>query len=712
PILPIAAPAPSPFKAPANPSIPQDLAVIAELVNTYQAVGSLPPLTISAAEKRKQVEASIRARMEALKNGKGKEKVVEPSTSDEGAQAVSGEEEAAAGSLSGGQAGSEQPMSLEDATALRSELDKFVGEEAEGGNPEFVFSDSPAPSPRKRPMTFETIDDDEEPTSSDPIVSAHEAPLPPVPQPPFARLPAGETLSLAGEVVSWMRERKVEAWWDAQEVKAESSRMAAEAAAALAVSTEKDLEAAVDAEMEEGEVEEPVAAGSSSAPEAVAPPKAVNDVPRFSSSGTIVIRAMQERPGQEGWLEEGSVVCHSDGRVLGFVSDTFGPLTAPFYSVRLPPPPFPLPSNSSLTPLTRLSYPTNPQYRSFVNMLAVQDPRFKGSDASNIHDEEVGEDEAEWSDDEMEAEAKKRRKNKRSESRVSMGMEERDNGRGGWAVGHGGTGWGGGVSHQLPVRPHFDYVPEDASDAASFYGGEEDEGDDGMISEAGSSASRRPAPMPYDLDEMGETGPRGGRGRGGGRGGRGGGGGGRGRGRGGNAGPSGANPARPAFGLPQRPQFEPQFADAPPIQMGFDSTGNIGLPLPHASLPAPHTSASPSQPGFYAAQQSAGPSTSQAGPFGIQHVDQYRPKQAQGLQYPQHPYHPAVGSAPDMGGGNGGGGGGPAINPRFAAQYQQMQLMSHLAAWQGQAQAQGQGEGGQGGQGGGQGGYGGGGYSE
>jgi hypothetical protein len=69
----------------------------------------------------------------------------------------------------------------------------------------------------------------------------------------------------------------------------------------------------------------------------------------------------------------------------------------------------------------------------------------------------------------------------------------------------------------------------------------------------------------------------------------------------------------------------------------------------------------------------------------------------------------------------GGGGSGPAINPRFAAQYQQMQLMSHLAAWQTQGQGQvGQGQGGQGGQGGdeqgghgGQGGYGGsGGYSE
>jgi H/ACA ribonucleoprotein complex non-core subunit NAF1 len=121
-----------------------------------------------------------------------------------------------------------------------------------------------------------------------------------------------------------MRERKVEAWWDAQEVKAESSSLAAEAAAASAVSTEKDQKVA-NAEMEEGEVEEPPTAGPSSLPEAVAPPKPANDVPRFSSSGTIVIRAMQERPGQEGWLEEGSVVCHADGRVLGFVSFPFPP---------------------------------------------------------------------------------------------------------------------------------------------------------------------------------------------------------------------------------------------------------------------------------------------------------------------------------------------------------------------------------------------------
>lgn len=38
------------------------------------------------------------------------------------------------------------------------------------------------------------------------------------------------------------------------------------------------------------------------------------------------------------------------------------------------------------------------------------DKRYKGTDASNLHDEEVAEDEREWSDDEAERLAKKKRK--------------------------------------------------------------------------------------------------------------------------------------------------------------------------------------------------------------------------------------------------------------------------------------------------------------
>lgn len=44
----------------------------------------------------------------------------------------------------------------------------------------------------------------------------------------------------------------------------------------------------------------------------------------------------------------------------------------------------------------------------FVNQIKA----FKGSDASNVHDEEVGDDEIEFSDDEKEAEYKSRLKRK------------------------------------------------------------------------------------------------------------------------------------------------------------------------------------------------------------------------------------------------------------------------------------------------------------
>jgi H/ACA ribonucleoprotein complex non-core subunit NAF1 len=47
-----------------------------------------------------------------------------------------------------------------------------------------------------------------------------------------------------------------------------------------------------------------------------------DEIPKFQSAGTVIIRAMQSLPatGEDGWLEEGSVVCFADGRVLGTVS--------------------------------------------------------------------------------------------------------------------------------------------------------------------------------------------------------------------------------------------------------------------------------------------------------------------------------------------------------------------------------------------------------
>lgn len=285
-------------------------------------------MTITAAERRKQVEASIRARTEALQKDKAKAKAVEPETSTPIPEepVVKLEE------------GMDQPRSLEEDAALRLELDRFVGagapapdsdsssddsvsssefesdseDEEEEGDEEFVFSNSPAPSPRKRPMTFEVIDDDEEPVSSEPIMSVNEAPLPTVPQPPFEKLPAGEGLTLAGEVVSWMKEKRVEAWWEGQ------NQAVAGPSGPTSVSTEETIEPKTkgDMDMEEGEVDEMAMVV---APVMIPKSTASTSTPKFTSSGTVVVRAMQQRPGQEGWLEEGSVVCHSDGSVLGFV---------------------------------------------------------------------------------------------------------------------------------------------------------------------------------------------------------------------------------------------------------------------------------------------------------------------------------------------------------------------------------------------------------
>ena len=128
-------------------------------------------------------------------------------------------------------------------------------------------------------------------------------------------------------------------------------------------------------------------------------------------------------------------------------------------------------------------------------MHAIHDPRFKGSDASNLYDEEIGEEEQEWSDDEAEAEAKKRRKNSRAGSRLSTTSRSDLN-----------LPRLGGVA-SLPQRPHFDYQPPDStyagSETGSLYGG-----NDGVSmyakSEAGTSTSgrERPMPAPYDIDDI------------------------------------------------------------------------------------------------------------------------------------------------------------------------------------------------------------------
>ncbi|OCF37044.1 hypothetical protein I316_00948 [Kwoniella heveanensis BCC8398] len=796
----------SPFKLPPNPTIPQDLSIIMDMVANDEVVGSLPVVSMSAAEKRKLVEASL-----AKNRDKGKEKEKEPQQEeliDQGQQEEprrsppegtglsdesssefesSSEEESDSEDDDANQAEKkpidDKPMTNEEHNILKQELDEFVNRGDAGGAEVEMDSDAEAEGsdsdldsddegdlsyPNLGAMGFEFMEDDEDevgPSGGAAITSTHEAPLPPVALPPVERLPQGEGVSLAGDVVSWMREKKVELWL---EKKAQEPQLAAkpqgEADAAIKVEQNGSEEAKTEADTTGdavtagGEVEKDGGVIAEIKPAVAASPTAKKQAdPKFTSSGTVVVRAMQSRPGaaDEGWLEEGSVLCWEDGRVLGTVHETFGPLTAPFYTIRLPPPPFPYPTPDQLTPGTRLFYPLNASYRSFVNMLALRDPRLKGSDASNLYDEEIGEDEVEWSDDEAEAEAKKRRKQRRAGSKTPSLAAGNNNNKGKDPIrgGLAGSTSGYGHGHGLPARPHFDYQPTDEtafSETGSMYGGDgDDEGDrwENMsvsASDVDSTASTRgrPKPAPYDLDvdasasigvaadASSSLDSGGGRGKGRGRGSRGGGRGqgrdrgsgrgrGAGRGRGGNTQSGGRSDQNvgslPTFPLPSNPlamgmgmgnplpmnpmlyqnqshhQYHQNFAQSPQSSpMHGYSQQNQQQPFTPFPLQQQQFY---SQPNYNSQQQPfQGYPQTQGQQIGHNlssaynaNNDTYEPNQpSTGMPSPsvpvsgQHPHQHQQGYTlgHNHQADTGSGGGVPAINPRFAAQYQQMMNMN------------------------------------
>ena len=105
--------------------------------------------------------------------------------------------------------------------------------------------------------------------------------------------------------------------------------------------------------------------------------------------------------GEYHVLETQSLLCLADRKVIGVVSETLGRVQEPLYCLRFQ-------SHSSMdadgvTIGTTVFYV--PGHSTFVFTRALQ--AVKGSDASNIHDEEVGVDEIEFSDDEAEAEYKR-----------------------------------------------------------------------------------------------------------------------------------------------------------------------------------------------------------------------------------------------------------------------------------------------------------------
>ncbi|KAI0828857.1 Gar1/Naf1 RNA binding region-domain-containing protein [Trametes gibbosa] len=115
--------------------------------------------------------------------------------------------------------------------------------------------------------------------------------------------------------------------------------------------------------------------------------------------------------GSEKALDSDTLLVFEDRKVLGFIFETFGPTSEPLYQIRFNHK-FPLDNDKVQVGRTVYHVPDRSNYV-FVRQLR----QFRGSDASNVHDEEPGDDEVEFSDDEQEAAHKRAVAQRREQSR-------------------------------------------------------------------------------------------------------------------------------------------------------------------------------------------------------------------------------------------------------------------------------------------------------
>ncbi|KAI2623053.1 NAF1-domain-containing protein [Hypomontagnella submonticulosa] len=137
---------------------------------------------------------------------------------------------------------------------------------------------------------------------------------------------------------------------------------------------------------------------------------------------TVVIKA--NTTGEYQVLDSGSVLCTEDRTVIAAVADLIGNVRQPRYTARF--------TNEEeiksygLSLGAKVFYPP-PPHVTYVFTQALRGQ--KGTDASNWHDEEAGDDEIEFSDDEKEAEHKRQLKAKKKGGRGGKGGP---GGRGGY----------------------------------------------------------------------------------------------------------------------------------------------------------------------------------------------------------------------------------------------------------------------------------------
>jgi H/ACA ribonucleoprotein complex non-core subunit NAF1 len=136
----------------------------------------------------------------------------------------------------------------------------------------------------------------------------------------------------------------------------------------------------------------------------------------FVVERTVVVKS--QTPGEIQALDTGSVLCRGDRTVIGVLADTIGNVRSPLYTVGFS-------TEEEIKDLelqvgTEIFYSVDHAKYVFTQELK----QVKGTDASNLHDEEVAADEMEFSDDEKEAEYKRQLKAKKRGNKAGRGGRE------------------------------------------------------------------------------------------------------------------------------------------------------------------------------------------------------------------------------------------------------------------------------------------------
>ncbi|KAJ3019155.1 hypothetical protein HKX48_002346 [Thoreauomyces humboldtii] len=130
-----------------------------------------------------------------------------------------------------------------------------------------------------------------------------------------------------------------------------------------------------------------------------------------STVGDLLIIHTPSDVDQDKALDADTVLVTGEREPIGKIFETFGPVTRPFYSVR-----FNTAAEVPALPVgTPVFVPRAPGLEKVIFTRALK--ALKGSDASNIYDEEVGVEEMEFSDDEQEMEYRRNLKAARKRRR-------------------------------------------------------------------------------------------------------------------------------------------------------------------------------------------------------------------------------------------------------------------------------------------------------